>query len=143
MRIGTLAKKAQCSTETIRFYEKQGLLPEPSRTYGNYRQYQEQHLNRLKFIRNCRSLDMTHDEIRNLLHYLDEPQTSCEPINKLLDEHIEHVATRISELKLLRDQLANLRQRCVHTQAVPDCGIVQGLANMKTTRMLPSSSHLS
>ncbi|SRR5690625_423643 len=143
MRIGQLAKQAHCTTETIRFYEKAGLLPEPYRDQSNYRQYRKEHLERLRFIRNCRSLGMTHDEIKSLLHYLDEPQASCAPINNLLDEHIEHVAIRIKELSELSSQLINLRQRCHEDSPVPECGIVRGLADMKTTANHGSASHIN
>lgn len=142
MRIGQLASQALCSTETIRFYEKEGLLPAPARTQGNYRHYHREHLERLRFIRNCRSLDMTHDEIRALLHFMDQPLDSCEPVNSLLDEHISHVDTRLAELDRLRGQLLELRQRCASTQAVPDCGIIQGLASMETEEKKAPGSHL-
>ncbi|MGL6014243.1 MAG: MerR family transcriptional regulator, partial [Shewanella oncorhynchi] len=67
MKIGELAQAAQCTVETIRYYEKEALLPEPARTNSNYRDYNQRHLDRLSFIRNCRALDMTHQEIRALL----------------------------------------------------------------------------
>lgn len=130
MKIGELARSARCSTETIRFYEKAGLLPEPDRSRGNYRQYGPAHLERLRFIRNCRGLDMAHDEIRALLGMVDHPGRDCGPINHLLDEHIRHVDIRLRELRDLRGQLLGLRERCHTAQAVDACGIVQGLAHM-------------
>ena len=105
MKIGELAEKSHCNTETIRYYEKVGLLPEPERSEGNYRLYRNIHLERLRFIRNCRSLDMTHEEIRGLLAFMDGPAQDCAPVNDLLDEHIEHVAVRIAELEHLQKQL--------------------------------------
>lgn len=145
MRIGQLARQAYCSTETIRFYEKEGLLPEPARTAGNYRHYTAVHLERLRFIRNCRSLDMTHAEIRALLECIDDAATSasCAPVNNLLDEHIGHVDIRLAELEQLREQLVALRQRCGHARPLPDCGILQGLNDMETEEIQPSASHLS
>ncbi len=67
MKIGELAKLTDCQVETIRYYEKENLLPEPARSEGNYRLYTQAHVERLTFIRNCRSLDMTLEEIRSLL----------------------------------------------------------------------------
>ncbi|MGL4860686.1 MAG: MerR family transcriptional regulator, partial [Enterobacteriaceae bacterium] len=67
MKIGELAQAANCTTETIRFYEKKELLPKAERTAANYRSYTPAHLERLRFIRVCRTLDMTHEEIRQLL----------------------------------------------------------------------------
>lgn len=95
MKIGELAKITETQAETIRFYEREGLLREPPRTEGNYRLYEAEHLERLAFIRHCRSLDMTLDEIRALLRFQDAPRDNCHAINDVLDEHIEHVARRI------------------------------------------------
>ena len=67
MKIGELAKATDCAVETIRYYERENLLPAPARSDGNYRLYTQAHVERLTFIRNCRTLDMTLDEIRSLL----------------------------------------------------------------------------
>ena len=91
MKIGELAKLTDCQVETIRYYEREGLLPEPARSEGNYRLYTQAHVERLTFIRNCRSLDMTLEEIRSLLNLRDSPQDQCESVNALIDEHIHHV----------------------------------------------------
>jgi Cd(II)/Pb(II)-responsive transcriptional regulator len=98
MKIGELAQQAGCSVETIRYYEREGLLPLPGRTAGNYRHYDAAQLERLQLIRRCRSLDMTHDEIRTLLGYRDQPERDCDAVNVLIDEHIAHVRRRIAEL---------------------------------------------
>lgn len=143
MKIGELARLAHCSAQTIRFYEQSGLLPEPGRTHANYRHYHTGHLERLRFIRNCRSLDMTHDEIRALLGFIDEPRDNCAPVNDLLDEHIDHVNVRLMELERLRTQLVELRQSCRHAQAVPSCGIIRSLRTMDAGVPTPSGSHLS
>ena len=142
MKIGLLAKTANCSTETIRFYEKEGLLPAPGRTDGNYRSYDGTHVERLRFIRNCRTLDMAHDEIRTLLALMDKSRGNCGPVNSLLDEHIDHVDVRIAELQRLRRQLRVLRDQCATQQAIEDCGIIHGLAAMPTQEKHPSASHL-
>lgn len=139
MRIGELARRAHCSTQTIRFYEQSGLLPEPGRTQANYRHYHDGHLDRLRFIRNCRSLDMTHDEIRDLLSFMDQSQDDCAPVNALLDEHIKHVSIRLAELTRLRTQLVELRQRCHQTRDVPSCGIIRRLSTMETVEHTPGS----
>ena len=78
MKIGELAKLTDCQVETIRYYEREGLLPEPARSEGNYRLYTQTHVERLTFIRNCRSLDMTLEQIRRLLNLRDSPQEQCE-----------------------------------------------------------------
>ncbi len=142
MKIGELAQVAQCSVETVRYYEKEGLLPEPARTAGNFRVYGADHLERLRFIRNCRALDMSHEEIRTLLRLADQPFEDCGAINAVFDEHIAHVDERIKELVQLKSQLSALRQRCESAQAVNDCGILQGLAEMESEQKLPRHTHL-
>ena len=91
MRIGELAQVSGTPIETIRFYEREGLLPAAARTEGNYRIYTPQHADRLGFIRQCRSLDMTLDEVWVLLRFKDQPLADCGEVNSLLDEHIGHV----------------------------------------------------
>ena len=128
MKIGDLAQVAQCTVETVRYYEKEGLLPEPARTAGNFRVYGPAHLERLRFIRNCRALDMSHDEIHTLLNLADHPTDGCGGVNTVFDQHIAHVEERLHELAQLKQQLTRLRQRCSGEQATDDCGILQGLA---------------
>jgi Cd(II)/Pb(II)-responsive transcriptional regulator len=129
LKIGELATRTDCLVETIRYYEREGLLPEPARTEGNYRLYTDTHVERLQFIRHCRSLDMTLEEIRNLLRFRDRPNENCSVVDALLDEHIEHVATRIKELKSLQKNLRGLRSLCQQAQATKDCRILQSLGN--------------
>lgn len=128
MKIGELAERTDCQTETIRYYEREGLLPQPGRSDGNYRLYSDMHVERLSFIRHCRSLDMTLDEIRLLLQFRDAPEQNCGEVNSLLDQHIGHVASRIAELKALERQLKRLRQLCDEAHAAKDCGILNELA---------------
>src|SRR5690625_3267562 len=73
IKIGELAKRTGFTVETIRYYEKEGLLPEPARSHGNYRLYGDEHIERLRFIRHCRTLDMALSEVRILLQYRDTP----------------------------------------------------------------------
>ncbi|EWS53331.1 Cd(II)/Pb(II)-responsive transcriptional regulator [Methylibium sp. T29] len=128
MKIGELARITQTQVETIRFYEREGLLEEPPRSEGNFRLYKPEHLERLAFIRHCRSLDMTLDEIRALLRFQDAPRDNCHAVNNVLDEHIEHVATRIRELKHLQQELKALRNQCDGVAA--ECAILDGLKNV-------------
>jgi len=142
MKIGELAKMAQCTTETIRFYEKEGLLPQAIRTDSNYRSYTETHAERLRFIRNCRALDMTHDEIRHLLSATDAPGEPCGSINSLVDEHILHVDRRIEELTQLKAQLVALRGQCTTEESATDCGIVQALSTNNVAPAREKRTHL-
>lgn len=128
MKIGELAKATTTQAETIRYYEREGLLPETARTEGNYRVYGSEHVDRLSFIRHCRGLDMTLDEIRVLLRFKDSPHEDCAQVNVLLDEHIGHVAARIKELKALERQLKTLRKNCHESQQASQCGILTELS---------------
>ena len=128
MKIGELARSTTTPIETIRFYEREGLLPQAARTEGNYRIYSQEHIGRLTFIRHCRSLDMALDEIRALLRFKEAPQDNCAGVNELLDDHIGHVAQRIRELRGLEKQLKLLREQCGEANAAGDCGILKGLS---------------
>ena len=130
MKIGELAQAAQCTVETVRYYEKEGLLAAPARNAANYRSYDGAQLERLCFIRTCRALGMSHEEIRPLLVRLDQPTSNCAEVNHLLDAHIQHVDGRIAELLQLKQQLGMRRERCQQEREVSACGIISGLAAM-------------
>ena len=127
MKIGALAEATGTPVETIRFYEREGLLPPPARADNNYRMYLPAHVERLAFIRQCRNLDMALDEIRALITLRESPAQDCGEINALLDEHIGHVAHRIRELRALEKDLKALRARCAAPHPLAECGILNGL----------------
>ena len=141
MKIGELAQATSCPVETVRYYEREGLLPAPPRSSGNYRLYDAAHVERLRFIRHCRSLDMNHSEIRTLLQFRDVPEQQCDEVNALLDEHIGHVTRRIDELKLLARDLKDLRGRCRAVRTARDCGIMRSLANEPAHAGGPDDCH--
>lgn len=141
LKIGELAERTGCQVDTIRFYERKGLLTAPERSQGNYRLYSEANVMRLQFIRNCRSLDMTLEEIRTLLNLRDQPFHECTDVNVLLDDHIGHVNERIKELKGLQLQLKQLRSRCSTVQSVKECGILQELELQEDTAARNLGAH--
>jgi len=130
MRIGQLAAATGTKIETIRYYESVGLLANPDRSNANYRVYDEKHLRCLTFIRHCRYLEMSLDEIGLLLPFLDEPQRECGEVNKLLDAHLAHVKQRINELRQLERQLKDLRAECSEGRDAGHCGILAELASL-------------
>ena len=138
LKIGELAKRTGCLVETIRYYEREGLLLEPARSERNYRLYTDIHVERLQFIRHCRALDMTLGEIRNLLRFRDAPDENCTKVNALLDEQIEHVSNRIKELRLLQKNLRGLRSQCEQARAIKDCRILQSLGSPATSPLRSS-----
>ncbi|HSH49217.1 MAG TPA: Cd(II)/Pb(II)-responsive transcriptional regulator [Halomonas sp.] len=130
MKIGELARRSGCKVVTIRYYEREGLLAEPARSEANYRIYGEAHAERLAFIRHCRALDMTLEEIRTLLAFQEHPERSCLAVNALIDEHLEHVAARIEQLEKLEQALVALRARCGGEYAARECGILDALSRL-------------
>lgn len=137
MKIGELSTTTGVPIDTIRHYEREGLLPEPARTESNYRHYGTEHAQRLSFIRHCRGLDMALDEIRVLLRFKDAPSAECGEVNALLDEHIGHVAQRVRELRALEKQLLELRDTCRSVQDAGHCGILNRLDTLASSE-LPS-----
>jgi len=123
MKIGELAAKAECDVQTVRFYEREGLLEAPARESSNHRVYADRHLDRLLFIRHCRSLDIPLPEIRQLLAFAAEPSQSCAQVDALLDKHIAHVRQRLKALRDLDRQLVALRARC-DGDTSHDCAIL-------------------
>ncbi|QTD47224.1 Cd(II)/Pb(II)-responsive transcriptional regulator [Ottowia testudinis] len=128
MKISELAAATGTPVDTIRYYEREGLLPPPARAGNNYRHYDAAHAERLMLIRQARGLDMSLQEIRTLLAWRDRPDADCGAVNALLDEHIGHIATRIRELRALERQLKALRAQCRQASDTAHCGILSGLA---------------
>ncbi|MEO6744567.1 MAG: Cd(II)/Pb(II)-responsive transcriptional regulator [Caldimonas sp.] len=141
MKIGELALATGTPVESVRFYEREGLLPEPARTAGNYRVYEGSDVERLAFIRHCRSLDMALDEIRTLLRFKDAPVDNCSDVNELLDEHIGHVAARIAELRSLEAQLKQLRAQCSASSGAA-CGILEELSQAPARSKTNDRAHI-
>ena len=130
IRIGEVARRTGCSVDAIRYYEREGLLPAAQRSEGNFRLYGEEAVERLQFIRHCRSLDMNLAEVSTLLRTQDHPDDNCEDVIALLDEHIEQVARRIADLERLERYLSELRGCCHEGNVARDCGILKELAQV-------------
>ncbi len=129
MKISELAQATGTPADTIRYYEREGLLPAPARGGNNYRVYGPEHAEQLALIRQARGLDMSLDEIRVLLRWRAQPEADCGAVNALLDEHIGHIATRIRELRALEKQLKALRAQCRDVRDTAHCGILSGLSD--------------
>lgn len=127
MKIGELAKRSGCSVQTIRYYEKEGLISAPVRTDGNFRLYTSAALEKLSFIKNCRALDLTLSEIKRLIKLQHSPDTACEAVNEMIDMHLMVVESRIADLQKLYGDLKQLRLKCVNTNSVDQCGILDEL----------------
>ncbi|MDY6798684.1 MAG: Cd(II)/Pb(II)-responsive transcriptional regulator [Pseudomonadota bacterium] len=127
MKIGEVSRKAGIPVETVRYYEKIGLLPEPDRNSSGYRTYHNAHLERLLFIRRCRNLDMAQEEIRELIRMADDPEADCSDVDALLARHLAHVRERLQELRTLERTLEQLQASCSAGRTVRECGIFGGL----------------
>jgi len=128
MKIGDLAKRSGCSIQTIRYYEKEGLISAPARSDGNFRLYDTTALEKLSFIKNCRALDLTLGEIKHLIALQHSPGTPCEVVNDMIDAHLHIVETRITDLQNLQRDLKRLRHKCGHARSVDQCGILNDLS---------------
>jgi Cd(II)/Pb(II)-responsive transcriptional regulator len=127
MKIGDLARATGVEVETIRYYEKAGLLPTPQREANGYRSYGEQHLERLAFVRHCRALDMPLADVKRLLDFLGNPCDECGDIDALIDAQLTRVRARLASLRALERQLSALRDSCDADHATHGCGILQEL----------------
>ncbi|TGN40436.1 Cd(II)/Pb(II)-responsive transcriptional regulator [Marinobacter confluentis] len=127
MKIGEISKTTGIPVETIRYYEKIGLLPAPEREASGYRSYRQHHLERLHFIRRCRNLDMAQDEIREFIRLADQPDADCSQVDELLARHLAHVRKRLEELTHLEETLIQLQTACSQGRTVSECGILGGL----------------
>ena len=127
LTIGHLARATATKVETIRFYEKTGLLPAPARTSGNYRAYGAAHLNRLSFIRRARDLGFSIEQIRALLGLADNKDQPCGEVDAIAQEHLAAVDRKIRDLKALRRELDRMIGQCRHG-TVAECRIIETLS---------------
>jgi DNA-binding transcriptional MerR regulator len=125
LRIGEAARHTGLSAASIRHYEREGLLPEPMRSDSSYRLYGESDLHRLRFIRLCRAMDMSLDEVRTLLGLDLKDKADCLAARQTLDAHLGHVRQRLSELRALERDLRALRDRCDGSD--DHCHIIEAL----------------
>lgn len=124
-RISQAAARTGVTPVNIRFYEKQKLLSPQGRSENSYRMYSDGDLHQLRFIRACRALDMSLDEVRTLLGLDLNTKADCSTARTALDEHLEHVRARLAELKALEKDLKALRSRCDGQD--PKCHIIEAL----------------
>ena len=125
--IGTLSAETGVNIETIRYYEKIGLIPVPPRTEGRQRVYDRTHLKRLTFVRRGRELGFSLDEIRALLGLVRGGDLSCAEVKALTEQHVADIRRKVKDLKKLERVLSELAARC-RGNSVPDCPILEALS---------------
>jgi MerR family mercuric resistance operon transcriptional regulator len=124
--IGELSKQTSCHIETIRYYERIGLLSKPPRTEGGHRLYDKEQIKRLVFIRRSRELGFSLDEIRTLFRLVDGQRYTCQQIKTLMEKHLGDIKKKIFDLKKLQTTLADISTRCQGGE-VPECPIIDAL----------------
>ena len=127
MRIGELAKATGTKAETIRYYEREGILPAADRTDSNYRDYSDNHLAALTFVRRARQLGFSMAQVRELLDLSDRADKPCQEVDELVREQLEEVEQRIVDLSSLRNELRLLLRSC-QANRIDECRIVGSLA---------------
>ncbi|MDC7812792.1 MerR family transcriptional regulator [Sphingomonas koreensis] len=130
--IGELGKATGTNVETIRYYERIGLLAKPERTSGNYRSYRKAELGRLSFIRRARDLGFPLDRVRALLSLSDDRTRDCAMVDALARDHLAEVECKIADLTALRSELSALLDTC-EGGTVGDCRIIEALAPPATS----------
>jgi Hg(II)-responsive transcriptional regulator len=128
LRRSELAERTGCNLETIRYYEKIGILPEPPRTEAGHRVYDETHVARLRFILRGRELGFSIDELRGLLQLVDRGTQTCAEVKAMTEQHLADVRAKIADLKRIEKVLAATAAQCSGEQ-VPECPVLEALAS--------------
>lgn len=126
LTIGDLGKATRTKVETIRYYERIGLLPSPARTSGNYRSYGDRELGRLSFIRRARDLGFSLDQVRTLLSLSDDRDQDCGSVDRIARAHLGEVERKLADLEALRRELRALIDSC-DGGSVAQCRIIEAL----------------
>ena len=126
LAIGALSARTGCKVETIRFYEREGLLPTPARSPGGYRLYSKDHLKRLTFIRRARTLGFSIGEVWKLLKLADERKRPCAEVRVVAGAHLEDVRAKIADLRAMERVLRETVARCADGRRA-DCPLIEAL----------------
>jgi Cu(I)-responsive transcriptional regulator len=127
-RIGDLAKRTGVKVVTIRYYEQAGLLPVCERTTGNYRVYAQEHLERLNFVRRCRDLGFSLEQIKDMLLLSAAESPTCADVCDVAASHLKEVESKIADLRRLASELRRLRSSCNGKRSSRECRIIAALA---------------
>ncbi len=125
---GQLARQANCKVETVHYYEKTGIMPEPGRTKGGHRIYTLTHLKRLNFIRRCRDLGFSIEQVKELLRFIDESDHYCGEVKAMAMLHIRETQQKIDDLTRLKDALNQMVGQCKgQNYSIDNCPIIDAL----------------
>ena len=127
LTIGQLAKRAKVNIQTVRYYERRGLLPEPPRRESGYRQYSLHDLARVQFIRHAKELGFSLKEIMELLSLRVDPNTTCLDVKRRTEAKIVDVAGKIQALQKIKEALTHLAGLCWGSGPISECPILEAL----------------
>lgn len=133
MRTSEVAAQAQVNTQTLRYYERRGLLPAPERTSSGYRAYTADSVRVVRFVKRAQQLGFTLDDIEDLLHLAAGGPTACDEARAMAGARIADLERRINELLGMRDALARLIDTCDQPRAERDCPILHDIETAATT----------
>jgi len=122
--IGKVAKQSGVGVETVRFYDRQGLIDQPPRTNSGYRQYPEETVHRIRFIKHAKVLGFSLKEIGELLTLQSDPDSTCGDIKTRAEAKLRNINNRIEELEKMRDVLTGLVESCSHNIPIGECPIL-------------------
>ena len=126
IRRGDLARATGCNLETIRYYEKIGIMPAPSRSTKGYRSYDDAHVKRLKFVMRSRDLGFSLEEVRGLLGLIDDRSRTCADVQLIAEDHLTDVQAKIADLQRIERVLSDTVARCTG-DAAPECAVIDAL----------------
>ena len=128
--IGVLSERSGVNIETIRYYEKVGIMPSPARSASGYRIYGPEHARRLHFVRRGRELGFSLDELRGLLHLVDGHTFTCAQVHSLTIQHLKDIRQKVADLRRLERVMSDMARQCRGDQ-VPECPIIDALFEMQ------------
>ena len=126
LSIGELADRAGCPVETVRYYERAGIMPSPPRSEGGHRQYSFEHLKRLNFVRRCRDLGISLERTRGLLGLVDEGGDTCDQVKGIASDHLAEIRRKLSDLRKMERVMKDMVAACDMGE-IPDCPIIEAL----------------
>ncbi len=126
-RISQLAKECNVNKETIRYYERLGLIPEPTRTDSGYRMYPENMVQRIGFIKRMQDLGFTLQEIDKLLGVVDRDEVKCKDMYDFTDLKLREIQSKIDDLKKIERMLISLKEKCPENKEMFECPIIETL----------------
>ncbi|HFB97511.1 MAG TPA: MerR family transcriptional regulator [Bryobacterales bacterium] len=127
LTIGKVAEAAGVNIDTLRYYERRGLIPKPARTHSNYRVYSPETISRVRFVKRAQALGFSLEQIRGLLELRTAQGARCEDVRRRAEEKIRELDAKIQALERMKEALQSLVRACAGSGPVIDCPIIESL----------------